>query len=361
MSEQYPVNRWEIGTEAAWAYNEAFDQRAQAEQHLSQLTSAASIEGVTVDVDVRHRVEADFRTAEQDFEDYSDVVNLMIGRDVSYEEVERPAPIERLSNFLDASERLSLPEELETMTRFWDVLGYKVPDISQDMAAALAREIGESPNKRVVPAPVIVNPDQLKALTAKAKDVFADNKFSETYDPQYVTDESYVFGRLLRNPDGFDEADGKRYELVARDQNGNLQRGLNNWRIAMSVQSAMGTRLVMGENGQAWTFAIVSAEPNAARTRKQPGELFNEVDQRVTPSTLIAVNLLHQANGTPNTDWNIDFANLAVAEVEAGKKGKKDQLKVVRVASVYWHPYDRYLELSNWNAGNSADDNVGVR
>ncbi len=86
MNESQPPIRWEIGWEAARAANQAFDDEAKAIAHLGKLTSAAQIEGVTIDPSVHERVEDEIVKASRDFTDYSGVTGIMIGRDVPFSE-----------------------------------------------------------------------------------------------------------------------------------------------------------------------------------------------------------------------------------------------------------------------------------
>jgi hypothetical protein len=68
------------------------------------------------------------------------------------------------------------------------------------------------------------------------------------------------------------------------------------------------------------------------------------------------MQLLHQANGTPNPNWHIDISNEAVYELD--KKGKA--VAPVDVASVRWYPDYRQVDLGSWGAGDRGGD-FGVR
>ena len=46
---------------------------------------------------------------------------------------------------------------------------------------------------------------------------------------------------------------------------------------------------------------------HAERTNATAGKLLERIDPIAVPETLLATQLLHQANGTPNTQWEVDF------------------------------------------------------
>jgi hypothetical protein len=88
MGEVIPDSRWQIGVEAAYAANEARDQLQDATNHMGQLTTAAQIEGVTIDEAVRDRVLNEIIAANEDCIDYFDVAGRMFGPDARKDRID---------------------------------------------------------------------------------------------------------------------------------------------------------------------------------------------------------------------------------------------------------------------------------
>jgi hypothetical protein len=105
-----------------------------------------------------------------------------------------------------------------------------------------------------------------------------------------------------------------------------------------------------------WTFPVMDVAVQSPRTNDTAGNLHQKVNPVVTPESLIAMQLLHQANGTPNPQWCVDFANEAVYKLD--KKG--NPVAPVRVAGVDWDPDRRQVDSDAWGADNQYGS-FGVR
>ena len=272
------------------------------------------------------------------------------GAEVSQETGEEQAFRSQVGRFLDAETRLDVTEQLSVMGEFWGKLGHVVPELSEDQQAKLAKVAEAHPLHRVVPTPLLSLAER-KAVAEKARS-FPGQKFSTSDDALLTPDESWVYGKLLRNPESTVEEGRKSYGLRYKTEDGGLVS-----RSEYVAHLKENGQAVEAEDGTVWTFPVMDVRVHTKRTRDTAGNLHKLVDTIATPESLVATQLLHQANGTPNPQWEVDFANEAIYELTSKREATK---KLVGVASIRWYPDRCRVCLSRWNADFQRGD-FGVR
>lgn len=244
-----------------------------------------------------------------------------------------------VEDFLNPEADLDVNEQLTLMREFWGKLGYELPALSDDQQTSLQKTLEANPLKRVVPAPFLpLIPRQ--EITAHARHIFPLHHFTQQATALWTPDTSWIYGRLLRNPESTVKDGGRSYGLRYKAPDGLADRSAYIASLTASGQT------VAGSSGEAWVFPVFDAGVRSERTYTTAGDLYDKVEPTETPEALIAMQLLHQANGTPNPVWEVDFANEAVYQLH--KKSVPKAL--VRVAGVYWSPSDRRVRLSGWGA-----------
>ncbi|MEK7059422.1 MAG: hypothetical protein AAB971_01555 [Patescibacteria group bacterium] len=258
----------------------------------------------------------------------------------------------KLSQFLDPEVELTVLDQLEVVTEFLSKLGHKVPELTKAQQLNLLSRIEDNPSRRVMPTPLLDIKGR-RALAERAKEL-PGQKFNPAYDALWTPGEGSVYGKLLNDPESVVRDDGKDYGLLYKTANGEVVS--REAYVASLIESG---QAALAEDGTIWTFPVMDVRVRSERTYGTAGNLHEQVDPIVAPESLLATQLLHQANGAPNSAWAwaaVDFANEAVYELD--KKGNAKAL--VYVAGVGWYPYDRQVGLSYWGAG-SRRGRFGVR
>ena len=256
----------------------------------------------------------------------------------------------RLPGFLNPNIKLGASDQLSTMREFWNTLGREVPELSAEQQGDLEVKLATHPDRRVVPTPLLSLMERKQTVeTAK---VFRKNQFSPTSSAIWTPDESWLYGKLLVNPEATVQDGKKSYGMLYKtDANGTLVK-----REAYIAGLVASGKAVTSPDGTVWVFPVMDVQTNAPRTREYASKLHAKVSPTMTPEALITMQLLQQANGTPNSRWEPDFANEAVYELD-----KHDAPKaLVRAAGVLWNPDGRRVRLDDWYGGRRYGDG-GVR
>ena len=256
-----------------------------------------------------------------------------------------------ISQFLDPKVEMPVESQLEFMTKFWGMAGLSVPALNEAQKAKLAETVAANPGKRVIPAP-LAHVGRRRSLVRQAKAALPDNRFSDDNEPLLTSTDQGLYGKLLAEPERTVEEDGAAYGLGYKTPLGEVVVGREAFQAAL---------LESGEAAQAedlgvWVFPVLDVAVESDRAYTTAGNLYHHVGPTDVPEALITMQLLHQANGTPNGEWHVDFTNEAVYELDETGEPKA----LVRVAGVHWDPGSYQINLISWPAGNH-DDKFGVR
>jgi hypothetical protein len=256
----------------------------------------------------------------------------------------------RVESFLNTEARLDVTDQLAVMRELWGKLGYEMPELSESQQAELALVAEANPFHRVVPTPLLSFSER-KAVAEKAR-AFPGQKFTTSANALWTPDESWAYGKLIRDPESTVKDGNKTYGLRYKTPEGETTVSREAYIAALKAAG----QAVEAKDGRVWTFPVMDVRVQAPRTRDYVRNLHGRVDPVGSPESLLTTQLLHQANGTPNPVWEVDFANEAVYELD--RKGNPKAL--VDVAGVDWDPNYRQVYLFNWYTDNRNDD-FGVR
>lgn len=247
---------------------------------------------------------------------------------------------QQLSTYLDPEAKMSLEDQVEVMTAFWNQLGFKIPSLRPGQADVLVDRLEDAPTHyRLMPTPLL-NHEGRKAIVEVTKVKFPNNNFAPHVDALWTPGEDYMYGMLLRNPDSTVKEGRKEYGLRYNTPEGVVTRP-----ELVEILKAGGTS-AEATDGTTWTFPVMDVQVESPRTYARAGELHEAADITQVPEALITMQALHQANDTPNPNWSIDITNEAVYELD--KKGVA--VSPVRVTSVYWYRNGRQVTLDSWGA-----------
>ncbi|HEX5456494.1 MAG TPA: hypothetical protein VFW77_03965 [Candidatus Saccharimonadales bacterium] len=258
----------------------------------------------------------------------------------------------KVEGFIDPDSDMDLDEQLGVMAEFWQNLGMNSPELSDEQKASIADTMEKNPGKRVVPTPLL----DLKGrqdIATLARGLFPANKFNVSRDPLWVPDETRRYGRLLRDPDGKVKEDRTIYGLGYKLPNGEQAVGRTHFIDAMADSG----QAVAGDDGTVWVYPVIDVSVDRPRSKDKTVDLYEAVDPTVTPDTVIALQLLHQVNGTPHFRPDVDFANEAIFVLSTRGNPKS----LARVAGVYWSSERRVLDLDDWDPADRNGRRFGVR
>jgi len=349
----------EVATDLAWIYNEARDVTPEAADNFSAAERIANVGvvGVALEAGTLDLLEEKLAVA-KNTEAYAlacvpnffkDVVLPAGGETVTIPEVSLE---NRISDFLNPEIKLDANEQLTTMVDFWNKLGVTIPTVSEEQMDSLQDAIEANPHKRLVPTPL--SPRLLEArlqMTEKAREVFPEQQFVEDKDISALCtpDTDRAYGQALVDPEANINRDGNYAKLIYKIDDGNyVGRSEYLESLVASADTAE------AEDGTTWVFPLMNVQVRSPRDRQRADEHFFKASHVETPESLIAMQLLHQANGTPNPKLEVDFANEALAKTnEEGELilDDNDNPILLRVASVSWGPGGRQVGLSGWGAG----------
>jgi hypothetical protein len=238
--------------------------------------------------------------------------------------------------FLDPETAPNTTEQLALMGEFWTKLGYKLPKLSKTQWAELTKSVEAHPEQRLVPAPLL----SLKERTVMGRRawVFPKQQFGPYNESLDTPPESWKYGQLLRDPASVVRDKYKAYALRYKTPGGALAS-----REAYIASLKEAGQAVTAKDGVTWVFPIMDVRVTDKRTKSNPSKLHEVVSPIATPESLIATQLLHQANGTPSPELSIDIVNEAVYQLDE-KTG--DPADPVGIGCVYWHARNRQINLT---------------
>lgn len=249
---------------------------------------------------------------------------------------------DRIGDFLNPKVPMSLDEQLATVTELWGTLtDRKMPALDENQKAAIDRVLQANPTRRVMPSPFLSFEDR-KDIAEKAR-TFVGARFTTDFDALWAPDETKLLGKLLRNPEDVAEEGGKSYVLRYRLPGSKQVAGRTDFIQALARDG----HSVEAEDGTPWVYPIMDVRIKSPRSYEKAGNLLTSVEATIISESLIAMHLLHQANGTPNTDSEVDFANEAVY-----KLGRNGSIKGVEGGvGVAYNPSSQQISLGFYDAG----------
>jgi hypothetical protein len=264
------------------------------------------------------------------------------GAEVSVETGAEQAFEARIGTFLDPEAKLDTTDQLSLMSEFWGKLGHKVPELSTDQRGALAKVVAAHPERRVVPAPLL-DLSGRKAIAEQAK-AFPGAKLKPRREALRVPGPSWTYGKLLSDPESAVKYGRSSYVLRYKTPNGEV---VGREAYVSALKSA--GQAVEAEDGTTWVYPVMDVQARIKRKYTYGHTQHESVDPIATVESLIATQLLHQANGTPKHLWSkleMDVSNEAVYKLD--KKGGQSIL--MSVACVNWGVVDRQIHLDDWGA-----------
>ncbi len=242
-----------------------------------------------------------------------------------------------IGNFLDASAEATIIEQMAVMTEFWSKLGYILPPLSNSQYSKLTRVIEAHPDCRVIPTPLLDIAGR-REVAEKAKAVFAKNILAKEEKPFCVINDDGVYDELLANPEETVEDKGRIYGLRYKDYDFTKNLTRREYIDALMQEG----HAMLSPDGIPWTFPVVGIQHSASQHLGEVHIMHGSIMPNLSPESMLTVQLLHQANGTPRDDWYADVTNEAIYEIDP--QGGADRL--VGVASVNFSPNYRQIFLS---------------
>lgn len=257
----------------------------------------------------------------------------------------------QLPDFLNPEVSLDISDQLAIMSEFWQTLGYELPKLGAVKKKRLEAVIEAHPDRRVVPTPLL-NAHRRKQIGELARINFAKSSFNPNYEAVCMQDISHVYGKLVADPEATVCYRRNDYGLFYQTPDGKLQK-----RDAY-VDALLVAGSAVGVGGVVWTFPVVDTQVNAPRTYQRANKLLSRASPTNSPELQVVIRLLHQANGTANAEWEVDFVNEGVYELD--KRGNPIAWIPVIGTGVSWDPYLSQICMSYWYADN-RDVGFGVR
>lgn len=287
---------------------------------------------------------------------------MAVGEAVEIREVRGYAPVtieapeteleQRLPDFLNPSVELDVSDQLATMKEFWSALNVHVPELDAEQEATLESVLAANPDRRVVPSPLL-DLNGRKQIAEDAKVSFGKADLHARPEAFWTPDEQWVFSKLLDDPESTIEEGKASYVLGYKTPAGEVVGGREAYKAAL-IESG---KAVVANDGTVWVFPVMDVQIRAPRTLDSAGHLYDKVSATATPESHITMHLLQHANGTPSPDWEPDFVNEAVYEID--KKGKL--IAPVGIACVDRFPLNRQVCLGFWHVDYRYDVRFGVR
>lgn len=267
--------------------------------------------------------------------------------------VDKPEETElekQLPNFLNPNVKLSGADQLGIMRGFYAEMGMTMPELTTEQTEKLNKALEANPHLRVMPAPLLDLAGRQR-LAEVAKVSFGKNDFDPNRTALWTPDTSWLYGELLQNPEATVKNGGKSYGLLYKTGQGEPVK-----REAYIAGLKNQGQAVEATDGNTWTFSVMDVRVRAPRQYSYVRDLHAKVNPTSTPEAHLAMQLVHQANGTANDVWEADIVNEAVYELD--RKGAPKA--PVYVSGVNWNPGNRQVDLRDWDAGDRPDD-LGVR
>ncbi|CAN5612745.1 hypothetical protein BH23PAT2_BH23PAT2_01590 [soil metagenome] len=295
----------------------------------------------------------------------SAVIELAMQGASESDAVEAPAPesdsdIKRAA-YVDPEATMSLADQLEVMTGFWGVLGHEVPKLTDDQRQGLEAILKANPTSRVIPTLLTVSPAARVDIAEGAKQL-PKNTLNSNTDVKALwtpSPQTWVYGQLLNDPEAVISSGHDKQTMGYKTAGGVVTT-----RSGYIESLKQAGQTVEGANDSVWTFPVTDVSVKSPRTYETALELHFATKPLESPEMLIYTQLVHQANGTPNPNRDIDFANEAVYNVKEGGKGSNESLEFISalyVASVRWRPAYRQVYSNYWYPSYGPDVRFGRR
>jgi hypothetical protein len=257
----------------------------------------------------------------------------------------------KLADFLRPNINMSFADQLWVQREFWGALGHELPSLSEEQQAKLQTKLEAHPTHRIMPAPLL-DLDGRESIAEIAKEAFLKNSLSKRTSGLWTPYSSRRYGTLLVDPEATVHYDGTNYAMRYKTPSGITVMGRADYKNELEVAG----QTVKGERNTPWTWSVMNVAVHSSRTNTTARALYGKVDPTATPEAHIGMQLLHQANGTPNTAWGSDLVNEAVFELD--KQGNTKTLAYVACVSFSLNVRQVIFNLSN---ADYQHDDFGVR
>lgn len=240
-----------------------------------------------------------------------------------------------IKDYLDPQVEIDALGQLDILTQFWNKLGYQLPtDLGDRQLKNVQGTIEIFPHLRLLAAPLL-NFDGRKEIVQKASD-FQKNSFGINPDNLLTPDIKGSKGKLLRVPDVVASERHQKYAMRYKLDSGELVS-----RDGYLSYLKDSHQVVRSEQGYLWTYVAIDINEGTSHGGQNIKTLYGFINPLATPETLLAIQLMRQANGNPSSNWQIDLANEAVWDFS-----KDDHLKdLKRVAGIGWDPKSSQVRL----------------
>lgn len=232
-----------------------------------------------------------------------------------------------------------------------DLGGYNVPDLSRRQAENMDTLSTAHHNRRVVPVPLLDDVGSRLAIVEAAR-VFPAQQFApnESALRLPLEEENPIYRALLADLETVVKRDGIDQVILYKTLNNGLANRPNYKATLKEADRAI------EEDGITWAFTFMDVRVKTPRIESTSEQLYSAVSPVAIPESLILTGVLHQAAGTPNPDYDIDFANEAVYSLdEAGNPSKLENVCTVR-----WRPDLHQIGIYA-RRYDSTRPNLGVR
>ena len=248
------------------------------------------------------------------------------------------------------------------MREFWGSLEHELPELNEEQQARLQVKAEAHPTHRIMPAPLNALPGR-NAMVETAKAVFPKIIFGRNGSGMFDEhgsgldfESTSFYGELLAHlgatiqfGDPF-KLRKKYYGMRYKTPSGTAVVGRADYKNDLDAAG----KTVKGEHDIPWTWSVMDVAVRSPRTNAPYEALHGRVSPTATPEAHIGMCLLHLANGTPNTDFEPDFVNEAVFELD-----KRGSVKALYGAgSVLWNSGTHDLAMKEWA---ERHDSLGVR
>jgi len=278
-------------------------------------------------------------------------------------------------SLLNPEVELSAPEQLWASERLWKtILGYIPPYLAPGQMRHLESVLSEPSNAgmRAIWSPFLT-PDQLRLAAESACRRLSNVTCDADADALALIDpENSMYLDLLRKPetDITESALGSDFGLRYHTPDGELLKQSD------YLSAMLQAGLAIEKNGIVWMLSVVDVRYMGRRTdlpdqraNTQPQQLHASGDPTVTLSTVLAIQFLHQMNGTPTdgANWHMDTANGAVYRLTEGQARSEKALVEIPVISSAQLPGEPHPErfflrpLDMWRNGSSAIERLDYR
>jgi hypothetical protein len=209
------------------------------------------------------------------------------------EEVSLSVSQSSVERFLDSETRLriDLSEQLSFMAKFWAVLGYEMPEVSDYQRARLEHAIAWHPVMyRLIPSPFLSGAERIQAVE-RAR-IFPSSTLDNQYMGLRIEDE--IYRHALANPQQSVIDNGRQFGLGYKTDDDRVVARQEYIRTLLTTGNA-----IEGSQGRGWCYPLVdlgSIGVKSVTIREENLKL--PVETTLTPESLIALSLLRDITGS---------------------------------------------------------------